>query len=99
MDRVSAGSSSWLTVTFYGADGSQSTPTSVVYSVRCLTTGQDIQTDTSISAANPITIHLTPTVNSLSNPGNYIETREVTVTAAYGAGDQTVARYEYQVVR
>jgi len=98
MSEVLEKSTHYLTVDFFDKTGAAATPSAVTYRVDCLTTGQNVLTDTSVSAADSVEITLSPTVNAMQGANNLREQRRVTVIAQYGgAGDQAVGTFDYSV--
>lgn len=94
MDQVNDQSTAYLTANFKDKDGAAATPTGVTYQVR--KPGAIVRAFTAVSAASSVTITLTPSDNTLA-AGIDTETREVTVIAEYGASDQVVDHYVYEV--
>lgn len=65
-----------------------STPTTIHYRVDCLTTGQQIADDTSVSAASSASIAITGTHNAILDDANEAEVKQLTVTADQGLSTQ-----------
>lgn len=94
-----AGSTAYLEVTFLDKAGVAAVPGAVDYRIDCYNTGASVRATTSIAPAATVEITLTPTDNTLVSPAHATELRTVTVRAHYGADDQVVADYAYQLRR
>lgn len=97
LEIIDEETSAYLTVTFKDKDGQQQAPSSASYRIDCLTNDQEVRTDTSLTPAAQIEIHLEPTDNAIINQDNQTETRLVTIKASYGASDGINASYKYNV--
>lgn len=74
------------------------TPTNIKYRLDCLTTGAEILALTSVAAANPVTITVTPAQNAIQSDRNDIERKQLMIIADEGLSTQFVERYTYEVV-
>jgi hypothetical protein len=97
VDVVNERTTSYLTVSFLDKAGVAVAPSTIVYSVYCMTNEQEIRSDTSIAAGASIEIVLGASDNAIVNPANGRERRRVTVKAGYGAGDELNDQFEYYV--
>lgn len=96
-ETINEGSTGYLTVDFKDKDGTLEAPTSISYRIDCLTNGQEVKTDTSVTPASSVEIELTKTDNAIINQNNNSERRLVTVTGTYSADDAIVEEFEYNV--
>lgn len=94
---INEGSTGYLSVAFYDKANLPALPSSISYTVRCLTTGTVLRAPTSLTPATSIEILLSPSDNAIQQAGNPYETRLVTVSASYGASDAINDDYTYQV--
>lgn len=99
MIKVIAGTTSYLTVSFFDETGAAASPISVSYTVTNLTTGASIRGTTSVTPASTVTIILTAAQDnaSPSSDKNY-DTRRVTITAVLSGSAQAVSYYDYIVI-
>lgn len=97
METINERCRSDITAAFTGLDGLPSTPASVKYSTRCLTTGAAIKTDVVVSPASSVTITLDAEDNAIRTPANPFEFKVLTVKATYGVNDECNAEYTYRV--
>jgi len=97
MKRIPEGTTSYLTVDMLDKAGNPAVPTTVSYSIYCLTSKQSVRASTSLTPAAQIEITLTPSDMAILNQANKIERKRVTVVASYGAGDGVNDEYDYQV--
>jgi hypothetical protein len=87
---VTEGSSAAFTVAFLDEAGVATLPTAVRYRIDCLTTGAEILTWTSLSAATSVSVPLTAALNLMQAETNARETRRVTVEASYASSGKLV---------
>jgi hypothetical protein len=64
------------------------TPTTISWRIDCLTTGRQIEDDTTVSPASSFTIAVTGTHNAIRNDSNEQETKQLTVTTDEGLATQ-----------
>lgn len=95
---VNAASTAYLTAAFAGKTGAAATPSSVSYRIDDLESGTEVRGDTAVTPAASVEIELTAADNALLGTRDR-ETRRVTVTAVYGAGDQVIDEYDYELKR
>lgn len=86
--QINERSTAYLTASFFDADGQPAAPSSVTYSVYCMTSGQQLRAATSVTPAATVTIQLGATDTLIVGPANAFERRRVTVSAIYGADDE-----------
>ncbi len=99
MTTVNEGSTCYLDVSFKDKDGVLAAPTSISYRIDCLTTGAEIKEATVFSPpASSIEIEIDKTENAIQDQSNNSERRLVTVTGSYGAEDDIVEEFEYDVM-
>ena len=96
--EVNEKSKAYLTVSFYDKNGDPDTPLTVKYNVYCLTNGQELRADTSLTPNETVEIELTPSDNVIIDSNNDIEKRLVTVKANYGTNDEVNEEFRYNVV-
>lgn len=91
------GSSLHLVVRFFGYVGLPDVPTSVIYRIDCLTTGEEVLTDTPLTpVAAVMEVEITPEENRILG-ANSLEHRRVTFVAAYGFGEAKTEQFDYQI--
>lgn len=99
MDRVIAGTTTYLTVNFKDKDGAAITPSAVSYRVDNITTNTEIRDWTSVTAASSTEITLTHDVDNVSPGTEYTsDRRRVTVKGTYSGSKQVVDIYDYIVI-
>ncbi len=96
-DTVLEGSTAYLTVDFLDKDGNLVVPTSVVYSIFCLSNGVAVKAETALGAASSIEIVIKPVDTVIINSANSRELKRVTVKAVYGLDDGKNAQFDYYV--
>lgn len=99
MERVSEGSTCYVTVVPKDKSGVAQAPVSATWSVHDKRTDEEIQPDTVLSPGTSMEITLTPAINTLRDRNYEFEVRVVTVKVTYGASDAVTGVYEYQVDR
>ncbi len=92
---VNEESTSYLTVDFKDKADALEAPASVSYRIDCLTSGQEIQGDTSITPLASVEIEIDPALNAIQDANNAREWRRVTVTATYGPNDQINDQFDF----
>lgn len=98
MEAINEKSTAYLTVNFLDKTGAAAVPSSAWYRIDCLMTGEAVRASTALSAASSVEITLNKDDNTMRNPGNPTETRRVTISAVFGAGDEFHDQYDYSVV-
>lgn len=99
METVIAGSTSYLQIVFRDKDGNLAVPSAISYRVLCLTTGTEIRSSTSVSAASSVEIVLTAsTDNVIQTSTNAKEVRRVIVTSTYSGSQALVEYYDYTLI-
>ena len=68
--------------------GAAATPTTIHWRLDCLSTGNEIADDTSVSAASSFTIAVTGAHNAIQSDGNEFETKQLTITTDVGLATQ-----------
>lgn len=96
--QVKEKSKARLTVSFFDEDGSAATPSTISYRVDCDTTGNNIRSATSVSAASVVNIDLDNVDNAMQVHANKREMRRVTVTATFGGTDESNDEFTYEVI-
>lgn len=86
-----------VTLSFLDVTGALAAPTTATYQIDCLTTGTNVRTLTTLTAASQITFILSTSDNAIINPINQSEIKKITVNATYGAGDEAHAETHYVV--
>lgn len=97
MQRVNEGSTAYLTVDFLDKAGLPAVPSSVSYSIYCLTNRQEVRAATAVTPAAQVEITLTPADTAIIDAGNPVEVRRVTVSATYGGGEAVNDDYDVAV--
>jgi hypothetical protein len=100
MESVSEKSTAYVTVTFLDKDGVAAQPSSATYGIH------DVDSDTAIRAAGTslspsngaVEITLNKTDNTMVDSTKAKESRRVTVIAVYGADDELLSEYTYEVI-
>ena len=99
MESVSEKSTAYVTVTFLDKDGVAAQPSSATYAIH------DVDSDTEIRAFGALTptdgvveITLNKTDNTMVDSTKAKESRRVTVIAVYGADDELLSEYTYEVI-
>lgn len=88
VQQVNERSTAVITASFFDADGEPAIPSSLVYSVWCMTTGEQLRAETSLTPVAVAEITLDATDTAIQDATNSFERRRVTVSATYGAGDE-----------
>ena len=96
-DKANEDSAAWLTVSFFDPDGDPEAPDSVSYRVDCLTTGNAIRAETSVSPASEIEIVMEASDNAIQDQTNDVERRLVTVVATDSEGRTQKSAFVYVV--
>lgn len=91
------GSTSFVTITFYGADGTTPvTPLSATWEVIDKTSKTVVKSATSIvPISSTITVTIPSSVNTLLNQYVLQEHRRLIIRAVYGADDEYVEYHDY----
>lgn len=97
MQIVNEGTTAYLTVSFKDKAGAAAAPSTLTYSLHCLTTGAVLRNNVSLTAGTSVEITLSATDNAMQSQSNRRETKRVTVKASYGAGEAVNSQYDYQV--
>lgn len=98
MEKVVAGTTTYLTVDFKDKTGAAATPSTVTYKVDNITTNANIRDWTSVSASSSVEITLTADVDNASPGTNYTsDVRRVTVKGVYSGSAQVISFYDYIV--
>lgn len=97
MFEITEHSTAYLTANFFDKAGVAAVPSSVTYRVDCETTGAELVASGPIAAAASVEITIPESANAMQEATNAFETKVVTVTANYGAGEQITAAYRYRV--
>ena len=96
--ELNEGQTGWFDVSFWDTDEvTPAVPTSVSYEVHDLGTGNEVKASTALSPASTVTITLAPTETVILNDKRRFETRRITITALFGAGDVFVDFLDYHV--
>lgn len=97
MQIVNEGTTAYLTASFTDKAGAAAAPSTLAYSLHCLTTGAILRNDVALTPGNSVEITLSAVDNAIQTSSNRRETKRVTVKAGYGAGEAVNAQYDYQV--
>jgi len=97
INSLAAGSTCWVRAQFFDPDEQAVSPTAIVYSVHCLTTGATINAGASVTPAQSVDIPITSAENAMRLAENDIEYRRVVVTATHSGGDKHVEIIDYAV--
>ncbi len=97
LDDVAEDSTAYLTVAFFDKDGVAAVPTSATYRIDCVTNDASVRASTSLTPASSIEIKLAPDDNKIISDANEYETREITVSASFGTGDESHERAQWRV--
>lgn len=97
MLEVNDKSTAYVTVSFTDKDGAAASPSAVSYRVDCATTLAALVPDTSATPGASVEITVPASANAMQDPTNDFETKLVTVTATYGAGEQITGAFRYRV--
>lgn len=97
VDVVNERTTAYLTVSFKDKTGALVAPSTVTYSVYCMTNNQELRAATSLGAASTIEIVLGASDNAIVNQANGRERRRVTVKSTYGVADELNDQFEYYV--
>ena len=97
-DQVNEQSTAYLAVTFKNKAGAAEAPASASYRIDDLATGEPVRAETSLPATGTVEIKLTPADNTILNPLNRYEHRQVTVIGLYGEDDAVRAEFLYRVI-
>ena len=88
----------YLRVRFQDKAGKPALPSTVVYRIDCMTTGQPVLPQTAAAPAADLEVVIAANENRILTPSNAAEKRRVTVVATYGSSaDQVTAEYDYEV--
>lgn len=99
MDKVIAGTTAYLTVSFKDQYGDPAIPSTVSYTVTNLDTGAQIRGSTSVTPSSTVELVLTANLDTLVPSGDKtFDTRRVIVTGTYSNNGQVVDYYDYQVI-
>lgn len=98
MDSVNENSTSYVTSVPRNEDKVNVVPATMSYRIDCLKNKQEILGDTAMTPALSVKVKIPPSLNYIIDQKNKKEIREVTVTAGFGADDQTVERFNYGVI-
>ena len=99
IQAVNDKSTAWLTVSLSDRYGNPSPPSSVVYRIDCLSTGQNILAATTVmSPGASFDIQILAAYDAIINSANSEEIKRLTITAIYGSNDQLTAQYDWIVV-
>jgi hypothetical protein len=97
-DTVNEKSSATLKVEFFDNAGAAAVPTTISYRIDNDADGTEIKDDTAVSpVASTVNILLTATDNRIVNSAVERELHKVTVTATFGANEQTVNEFKLTV--
>ena len=92
-------STAWLTVSLFDRFNNPSPPSSVIYRIDCLSTGQNILAATTINGPGAsFDIQILAAYDAILNAANSEEIKRLTITAIYGSNDQLTAQYDWIVV-
>lgn len=94
---VNEETTSYLEVDFHDKSGELQAPATVSYRIDCLTTGEPVKGDTSITAAGSVEIEIEANENAIRDPSNAREWKRVTVTATFGPNDRINDQFNYWV--
>ena len=97
MKVVKEGSTAYVTVTFKDKAGVSAAPSTLNYSLHCLTTGAVLRNAVTLTPGASVEIVLTPVDNAMQIAANLRETRRITIKAGYGASDAVNDQYDYEV--
>ena len=97
VDVVNERTTAYLTVSFKDKTGALVAPSTVTYSVYCMSNAQELRADTSLAPGATVEIVLGASDNAIVNAANGRERRRVTVKSTYGAGDELNDQFEYYV--
>jgi hypothetical protein len=90
-------STGYLNIALLDKNGDPAIPTTLSYSIQCLTNGQEVRASTALTPGTTAEITVTPSDNAIIDDSNAYETRRIIVTAVYGADDELVSYYDYTV--
>lgn len=95
---IPEGTTSYLTVTFLGEDGTLQSPSVATYRVHDKASQTELVAETPLTITNPVVISLLGGIaNRIVNSALGRETRVVTIHGEYGAEDDVNESFEYQV--
>lgn len=97
MKLINEGSTGYLTVSFKDKAGVAAAPSTLTYSLHCLTTGIVLRNNVSLTPGTSVEITLSTVDNAIQTASNRRETKRVTIKAGYGASDAVNAQYDYEV--
>ena len=97
MNSIVAGTTNYITVSFYDKNGTLAAPSSASWKAIDVETKTEMQSTTVLTPASSIEITVPDTVNVLVDDTNWVETRRIIVTASYGVGESIVATFDYQI--
>lgn len=97
MFEITERSTAYLTASFFDKAGAAAAPSSVTYRVDCEKTGAALVPSSSVTPGQSVEITIPASANAMQEATNDFETKVVTVTANYGAGEQITAAYRYRV--
>lgn len=99
MSAVNAGTTSYLTATFNDAGGTAAAPDTATWKLIDLVTGTVLQEETALIPAAQVTITIPAHANVLVNAAAQRETHRCIVTGRYGADEQVIGKYDFDVVK
>lgn len=97
MLEVTEKSTAYVTVSFFDKNDVAAAPSGITYRVDCEASGAELVPDTAGSPGTTLEITVPASANAIQQPTNAFETKLVTVTATYGAGEQVTGYFRYRV--
>jgi len=98
MSTVNEGTTSYIEATFKDRNGESAVPSAATWKVIDLVSKEVLQVETAIAPAATVTIAIPPSVNARFNTASDRETHRCIVTGSYGADDQVVGYYDFDVL-
>jgi len=95
--KINEGSTAFLTISFYNKLGVLAVPTSATYRIDDVATSTAIKATTPLVGGSSVELTISPTENRILSQANEYETREVTIIADFGAGEQMTSSMRYRV--
>jgi hypothetical protein len=97
IERINEGTYYEVEASCFDSDGQEALPTTIEYSLYCLTNGKDIRGLTEVTIGTTVSIFATAAENAIINNRNDYERKQMTVVIDRGLATQTTETIEWIV--
>lgn len=96
--KVPEQSTCWITVSFFGKDGSPATPNSATWQIIDVDSGTEMLAEAAIGGlGSSVELQVPPAANVIQDDTLSEETRRLIIKSTYGASDEYNKSYDYIV--